>query len=256
VPPTAPDNLYIRIFDADTGNTWDELGRDLVFGDTFMTYSVRGGSGAYTDPDARSHQPGPVGISSGTLITQRVIGVDGLLDNQWLTFPVTRIQGDPVGGNFVFKLVVQGTSGDDGNWYHVAISSDPANNVAVSGARVFAFSWCVVLPASSDEVTVYPYVPLGTSTVTQFNFDFDAFTGASITLTTPIRTLGVSAPGLSGDGTSASEPFSVFGGEPAATWNARYISSFPSPNNDFSFWIFGDAAPLALFTAPTLRAPP
>jgi hypothetical protein len=252
---TAPDDLYIRIFDADTGGAIDEVGADLSFGETTMTYAVRGGLGAYTGPDAQSDHP-TSGINTGTLITQQVIGVDALLEGQWLTLPVSRTQGEPIGGSRVFKLVVQGASGDDGNWYHVAISSDPANNVAVSGARVFAFSWCVVLPASGDEVTVYPYVPLGIINVRQVNFDFDAFIGAGITLTTPIRTLPVSDPGLSRDGNSAFQDLTVFGGEEAMTWNARYVSSFPSPYNDFSFWFFGDGVPLAIFTAPTLRPRP
>ena len=54
--------------------------------------------------------------------------------------PVNRDDGEDRGTSRVFKLVVQGAAGDDGNWYQVAISTDPNNNFAVAGSRVFAYS--------------------------------------------------------------------------------------------------------------------
>lgn len=257
VPEAPDDRLYLRIFDADTGNTHDEPGPDGLFGNTVMTYTVRGGDYAYSDPDARSDHPGVTGINSGNPIVQRTVGVDGVLDNAWLTLPISRTQGEPVDGSRVFKLAVQGASGDDGNWYQVAISADPNTNVAVNGARVFAYSWCVVLPSPGDAVAVYPYVPVGTNTVTQFNYDFDASSGSAITLTTPVLNRPVSSGGLSLDASIASEAFSTFGGERATTWTARYVvGQFPFSNNSFSLWFLGDGTALAIFTTPVLVAPP
>lgn len=257
VPDTAPDDLYIHIFDADTGGEHDELGLDGSLDNTVMTYTVRGDLFAYTDPDARADHPPPAGIGSGTVITQQVIGVDAALNDAWLTLPVTRTQGEAVGASRLFKLVVQGASGDDGNWYQVAISSDPANNVAVNGARIFAYSWCVVLPAPGDIITLYPFVPFGTNTVTQFNFDFDVTSGAAITLTTPLRNLSVGFPGLSGSGSVASEPVPSFDGERATTWTAWYRSGdFAPPNNDFTLWFRANGTSMAIFVAPSRVPPP
>lgn len=260
VPDAPDDSLYIRIFDADTGDTYDKADDPLlpVF-NTVMTYTVRGGPGpAYSEADARSYEPGLNGIRSGTFITQRVVGSDGTLDNDWLTLPLRRNQGELVGGSRVFKLVVQGASGDDGNWYHVALSSAPDDNVEVGSARVFAFSWCVVLPTPGDQVAFYPYVPFDANDVTQYNFDFDVSSGAGITLMTPRRNLSVSLPGLSGQGTSAFEQFFCFAGERATTWTARFTSGdFPGTDNYFSLWFFDDkGTSLAVFTAPTLPPPP
>lgn len=257
MPDGPADALYIRVFDADTGGANDEPGVTPLTGDTVMTYTVRGGGGAYTTGDARSDHPSTVGINSGALLAQRVIGMDGTLDDQWLTLPITRTQGDLVGSRRVFKLAVQGASGDDGNVYHVAISSSAIDNVAVAGARVFAFSWCIMLPNQGDQVSVYPYVPSGTSIVTQYNFDLDAFgIGTAITLTTPLRNLPV--VGLSLDGPPpASEGFPTLLSEVATSWTALYVTgTFPSNANDFVLWIHGDGVPLAVFTAPTLFPPP
>jgi len=258
VPDGPDDALYIRIFDADTGNANDELGSAIVpqVFDTVMTYALRGGPGAYTDPDARSDHPGATGINSGTLIAQQVIGEDVAYDNIWWTLPVTRQQGELVGSSRLFRLVVQGASGDDGNWYQVAISADPSDNVAVGGARVFAYSWCVALPSPGDEVALYPFVFPAAASVTQFNFDFDVSTGSSISLITPVRDVALVTQ--SGDGVTASDTFSLFPGEDATTWTAQYATGvFPPERNDFTLWFRGDGTTaLAVFTAPTLISPP
>jgi hypothetical protein len=263
VPDTAPDDLYIRIFDADTGGGGEGDDTDVVGSspfDTMMTYTLLGGAGAYTVPAARADHPDAAGINSGTVITQQVVGPDGTRDDAWLPLPVNRSQGELVGSRYVFKLVVQGAGGDDGNWYQVAISTDPNNNLEVLGARVFAFSWCVMLPNQGDEVAVYPFVPAGTtiSTLTQYNFDFDfeAGLGAAITLISPLRTRPVVS--LSANGTTASQTFDVFLEEQATTWTARYLSwrAEDKPNH-FSIWFLSETgAALPIYAAPTLDPPP
>lgn len=257
VPDTAPDDLYVRIFDADTGGAYDE---EAIPFNTQMTYTLRGYSGAYSNPAARSESPGPAGINSGGLITQVVVGVDGTLDDAWLTLPVTRTQGELIGSARVFKLVVQGADrdahDDDGNWYHVALSSDPGSNVTVPGTRIFAFSWCVALPAPGDEIALYPFVPFDATDLVQYNFDFDFVPpspSASITLLTPWRSLSA---GMSGEGTLLSESYSVYPGDEATVWTARYVTGNP-PRNSFSLWFHDNTGTaLAIFTAPTLATPP
>lgn len=256
VPDGPDDPLYIRVFDSDTGGAHDETGVDGAFGDTSMTYTLRGGPGAYTDPDARSDHPGAAGIGSGALIAQQVIGEDATLDNTWWVLPVTRQQGELVGSSRLFKLVIQGASGDDGNWYQVAMSADPNANVEVGGTRVFAYSWCVALPQPGDQVALYPFVPSAVTSVTQFNFDFDVSSGSDISLITPVRDLTQVIQ--SGNGVVASDSFFAFEGESTTTWTAQYVAGIiPIDRNDFSLWFLGDStAALAIFTAPTLVSPP
>ena len=252
-PDTAPDNLYIRIFDADTGGTFDD---EIPPFNTVMTYTVRGGVGAYSNLDARRNEPGSAGINSGVMLAQQTIGVDDTLNESWLTLPVTRVQGELIGGRRVFKLVVQGASGDDGNWYHVALSRTPDGNTAVDGARTFAFSWCVMLPNPGDEVAFYPYVPQGADRVVQHNFDFDAPSpGGVITLLTPQRSpLRVSA---SGNGTSLSDSWFVFDGESAMSWTAHYVAGESPADNTFCLWFFDeDDTSLSIFTIPVPSLPP
>jgi hypothetical protein len=256
VPDGPDDVLYVRVFDPDTGGVNDEPGLDNTFGDTAMAYTLRGAGGAYTEPNARSDHPGPVGINSGELITQTVIGEDPSLDGVWLPWAVNRVQGELVNGRRVFKLVIQGVAGDDGNRYQATLSSAPDANVAVAGARTLAFSWCVSLSSPGDTVNVYPFVPVGSTQVTQYNFDFDVSPGSDIALTTPLRNLPV--VGLSGNGDVASQGFVPFSNELGATWTARYTAGTVPPDiNDFTLWFTGDDGPaLAVYAAPTLASFP
>jgi hypothetical protein len=242
------DPFYVRIFDPDTGGAYDEVGLDNAFGDTVTTLTLRGGPGAYTEPDARSPHPGTAGISSGQIITQQTIAADSALDNTWLTWPLQRNQGELVGGSRVFKLVVEGTSGDDINWYQLAFSTSPGDNSAVPGARVFAYSWSAVLPGVGDNMALYPFVPAGTDRLTQFNFDLDLSPGTNVTLTTPLRNLPVI--GLSGNSEVASQQFTLFSGERAVTWTARYTSAYPPGSNLFSVWFLADDVTPSLIPPP------
>ncbi len=252
LPDTAPSDLYVRIFDADTSNEHDVRDRILNVFNTVMTYTLRGGPGAYVV----ALDDNPSVVTAGQMITQVVVGADGALNNAWLTLPITLSQGEQIGGLRVFKLVVQGAAGDDGNGYHVILSAASDSNVIVTGARVFAFEWCVVLPGAGDEVTVYPYVPSGANTIVQNNFDFGRSAGDDITITTPTRFL----PDIlqsQNDGGPVDENLEAFGDEGAATWSARYVTGGSPVNNSFSLWFQDSAnAPLAVFTAPTRTAPP
>jgi hypothetical protein len=164
-----------------------------------------------------------------------------------------------VGGRRVFKLAVEGASGDDGNLYNVALSTDPLANTAPAGSRVFAYSWTFPLVSNSPQ-WLYPYVPSGTSGFVQNNWDMDSPTG-SMTLYTPLRSIAIPGDSISGNSTVypdhvASSSHLVGEWEDAATWTVVMDFSFPGTRNDLTFWATGDGTDLAIFTRPTADAPP
>jgi hypothetical protein len=261
VPDGTPDELYVRIFDADTGgggllDPIDELNGAW---NTVMAYTLRGGDGAYTHPDARSSHPGAAGINSGTLVLTATIGVSLTWDQAWYPLgPFSASDGESVGSSRVFKLVVQGDSGDDGNLYNVVLSTSPSSNVVRDGSHVFAYSWTFLL-TDSERPPLYPYVPLGTSVFEQYNWDMD-YTGGTMTAHTPMRDVAVPDIGISGnsevfpdDAATSSHP--VEDGEDGATWTVMMAFSFPYPRNDVTFWAVGDGTDLAIFTHPRLVVP-
>jgi len=76
-----------------------------------------------------------------------------------------------VGSRYVFKLAVEGAQGDDGNWYNVVVSGLPDTNTALSGVRVFAYSWTWLVrdwpgePYEKYRPYLYIHVPAGTTSV-------------------------------------------------------------------------------------------
>jgi hypothetical protein len=260
VPASYTDSLYFRIFDADTGGEVDEPYEDW---NTTITYTLRGGEDAYTHPNARSSHPDSTGINSGTLLTQTVIGNDGTYNNNWnLVFgPYSAGDGEePVVGSSrrVLKLVVEGTAGNDGNFYNVAMSTDPLTNTAPAGSRVFAYSWTFWLTTDvAQRPPLYPYVPPGTSVFEQHNWDMDYASGI-MRLHTPMQDMAVPEGGIAGNDEEAWSAYSVQSGEDGTTWTVAMEFTATLLLNDVTFWVTrdGGAEDLAIFTRPTTDPPP
>jgi hypothetical protein len=265
VPVSYAGPLHIRIFDADTGGTIDEpYPPSPLIWDTSIRYTLLGGAGAYTTPSARWAHPDPAGINSGWPLAQAVIGNDGAYDANWnLVFGFQATDGELVGSSWVYKLVVEGIAGDDGNWYNVALSTVDNANTPPSGSRIFAYSWTFPLPSDvAQRPPLYPYIPAGTTIFEQHNWDLDyQTTGPAMTLYTPVRQHDVDGAFASGNSTvfptdAASSSYPVVDGERGVTWTVAMVFSSPGVGNDLTFWAVGDGVDLAIFTLPTLSPPP
>lgn len=260
VPVTFTGMLYVHIFDPDVGGTLDEQEGGVVW-DTTTTFSLYGGSGAYTSPAARQATFASTtdpGISAGTLIISQTFGVSDTLNGTWHLFAtVNPNQGEEVGSKRVFKLSVVGAnSGDDGNLYNVALSTgtDPMVDPAPTGSRLFAYSW--TLPLASDSPRrLYPYVRSGVLTFVQHNWDMDSPSG-TMTLHLPARDIVVPGSGISGDSSVAISSHLVGEGESGSTWTVAMAFSFPDQWNDLTFWAVGDGADLPIFIHPSMVSPP
>jgi hypothetical protein len=243
VPASYGGQLWFRIYDADTGGGGITDGIDEMrtgAWNTSMTYTLYGGSGAYTG--ARAAHPGPGQITAGTELTQTTIANAPAYHDAWtLVFgPYTAAQGEAVGSSRVFKLVVQGGSGDDGNFYHATMSTAAGSNTAPANSRAFAYSWTFIFTSAGTRPPLYPHVPAGTSTFEQFNMDFDYVGSGGMTLHTPIQDLPVPASGISGDGVVASSLHPVGAGETGVTWTVTSDFAPAVPWNNVTFWAVGN----------------
>ncbi len=256
------NNIYLRIYDADTGGgageTIDQMWNAPWTWNTSMQYTVYGGGGAYTGAQAAHPTPGQ--ITSGTQLDQIVIGADNTYHDNWnLVFGYTANQGESVGSGWVFKLVVEGMGGDDGNGYQVAVSTNAGGNTAPAGSRVFAYCWTFTFNPSVAQPPFYPHVPAGTSTFTQYNLDFDDDGSGSMTLHTPLQDITLLPPGdistVGGETRSSSHPVSA--GEDGVTWTVELDINNPYSRNNGSFWTTGNGGvDLAIFTQPTTSPAP
>jgi hypothetical protein len=257
------NDVYFRIYDADTGGGGGADSVDERRGgswNTSMTYTLYGGPGAYTGAQAAHPDAGQ--IASGTQLTQTVVAAGGAgsayHDTWGLVFgPYTANQGEARPSGWVFKLAVQAGSGDDGNYYHVAVSTAPDSNSAPTDSRIFAYCWTFNFTMSGPHPPFYPSLPAGTTTFEQYNLDFDDNGSGSITLHTPLQDLSVPASGISGVGGPASSSHPVGTGEDGVTWTVELNISNPWPRNNGSFWAVGNGTTdLAIFTHPTTNPAP
>jgi len=173
IPLTYSEPFYIRVYDPDIGGDVDEL--NGVW-DTRMNYSVYGGEDAWSHDDARGIQP-TGNYRSGTLMASKVFGEDNRYDEDWYTFgPFNPTEGELVEelGGYIFKIICEGMSGDDGNLYRYYLSTQPNENVEIEDGNAFTYEYCFRMWNDTENIShIYPYIDTATVFVKQVNFDWD-----------------------------------------------------------------------------------
>jgi len=268
VPESLAEPFYVRIFDPDCGGTLD-IQNGLAW-DTPFTFTVYGGTGAYTHPDVRSSHP-TVGVTSGNALVSAVFMENASTDGTWFVLgPLNATDGESVGGQRVFKLSVvggpqppfaEGLGFADLNLYNVALSTSPSANVAPAGARLWAYSWTFIIPQTMYDrpPQMFPYVGAGMPALTLYNWDYDNLAGvAGITITTPRRQINVPESAVSGDGQVRSSQHAVQTLEDASTWAVLCWSQPPAVvDNLVTFWATDSSGQaLPLFARSTNLPPP
>jgi len=173
IPDVYKKPLYIRIFDPDVGGSIDE--NHGAF-DSKCKFSIYGGVGAHSHADAKRQDP--VGnYKSGLLLASKTFSNEKAYDNQWYTMgPFNPIEGEfqPEYGGRIFKIVIEGTEGDDGNLYKLFLSTSPDENKDVEGGNTFAYEYAFRLADTKGSVShLYPFVGNGVFAVKVRIFDFD-----------------------------------------------------------------------------------
>ena len=173
IPSSETDPFYIRVFDPEIGGEYDE-----VYGgaDTKTKFSIYGGKGCWSEPDAQ--QVDPVGkYKAGTLLDSKSFSESDKYDNDWYSFgPLDPKEGELVEelGGYVFKIVAEGTEGNDGNLYKYFFSRGPNVNIAIEGANAFGYEWTFRMPAERSAIChLYPYINDDVVSIQQYNFDWD-----------------------------------------------------------------------------------
>jgi len=159
VPEKSNDPFYIRVYDPDCGGTIDEKVANF---NTKTKFSFYGGKGAHSNKDAQGQTP-KGNFKSGVYITGKTFGEDAALDANWYEFgPFNPKEGElqPENGGYVFKMVVEGIEGDDGNLYKMFLSSSKEKNVKVEGANSFCYEYTFRLDEKNGFVGhIYPFIP-------------------------------------------------------------------------------------------------
>jgi hypothetical protein len=174
VPESFKKPVYINIYDPDLGGKYDENHNNF---DSKTKFSVYGGSKAHSEPDAQSPEPGGK-YKSGIMLTSKVFGTEPKYDGKWYSMgPFNPAEGElqPQIGGRVFKLVIEGLDGDDGNLYKLFLSAEAGVNESIEGGNGFAYEYTFRLEDAPGAVShIYPFVPENVTAVKIRVFDYDA----------------------------------------------------------------------------------
>ncbi len=98
-------------------------------------------------------------------------------DNGWYTFgPFIQQEGEFVEklGGYVFKVIVQGIDGDDGNLYRFFMSMNKDENKAIEGGNVFTYEYTFRLSNRQEDISqIYPFLDDKVTSVKILNYDWD-----------------------------------------------------------------------------------
>ena len=173
IPKSRTTPFYIRVFDPECGGKIDKMQGSF---NSKTRYSILGGRGCYSDKDARGIDP--VGnYKSGQLLVTKTFDSNTQYDEKWYTFKAL----NPTEGEYIkeydayiFKLIVEGFSGDDGNLYRVFLSDFADDNTPISGGNIFTYEYSLRLHTQKSISThITPYIDENVSEVHIYSFDFD-----------------------------------------------------------------------------------
>ncbi len=179
---TITDSLYVRIFDIDCGGE-----NDLAFGDwnTETSFTLYGGQGSCSPGSLASAKPVDADISAGKILATRTCGENSELDNAWFNLArLSPADGEKIDGNWFFKLVIQGKSGNDANAFDVRLSASATMNTAIDGMEMYSHSPTLRLRKDENVANITFHAPQNTKSVSVHNFDL---AGASLQLITAFR---------------------------------------------------------------------
>ncbi|PKQ60352.1 hypothetical protein BZG02_19780 [Labilibaculum filiforme] len=173
IPETHTEPVYIRVYDPEIGGMNDEQKGEY---NTTVNFSVYGGFECWSNEDAQNIDP--IGkFDSGNLLNSKNFDNDHKYDNDWYTFgPFNPFEGEMIEkfGGRVFKVIVTGKSGDDGNLYRFFLSTNAQENKEVEGGNIFTYEYTFRLSNDMNDISqIYPFADDRTISVEVTNFDWD-----------------------------------------------------------------------------------
>jgi hypothetical protein len=254
VPKYQVKPVYLRIYDPETGGDLDEKKGEF---NSKTQYSIYGGKTCFTTKAVRDNQPSG-NYKSGNLLYTKTFGSNEIYDGEWYTFgPFNPKEGEFVNeyGGYIFKVIAEGVSGDDGNLYSYFLSESPVDNKPVEGGNAFTFEYTFRLSDKPDNIAhLYPFIEENVISVKVSNFDFDGDGNINIISIARKKELSNS----SGDNVWATSEHKIVEQEKKTTLDVQFIKSTQRviKNNNVTLFVtnqYGDMLPI--YTMPIGGSP-
>ncbi|WP_417666397.1 PKD domain-containing protein [Roseibium sp.] len=228
LPGDLTERVYVRLFDPDAAGE-----HDLIYGrpDTVTRFALYGGDGAFVGEPEDGKSVSDEERTGGILLAEKDFSDDEASDNSWVNFAlISPDQGEERDGRRIFRLVVEGKSGNDGNLYGVAISRGDRRQVDIEGAKLFSYAPTIRVPNRQTLTELRFTAPTDTESLSIDNFDA---AHGKVSLTTTFRTVPLTPSGQGNWRTDTVELTPDELGKPAAIT----LSGGGEMPNDATFFI-------------------
>lgn len=173
IPASFQKPVFIRVFDPGVGGKIDEKIAEF---NTQTKFTFYGGSKVFSNSQGKN-AANLSESATGDEFMSKTFGSESEYDSAWYTFgPFNPKEGEYVASfnAYVFKVVAEGLSGNDGNLYQYFISSSNKSNLEIVGTNSFSYELTIRLNNKKEDVShLYPYIDSDVISITQYNFDFD-----------------------------------------------------------------------------------
>jgi len=244
IPQNYPQKVFLRVFDADLGGKFD------TFAPVGQTRYRLFGQGGLLGPvfSQNDSLPGSKPLMDITL------GDDRYYDNRWRTLAsLSKEQGELRGGQYQFRLIVDGQEDAGLNIYQVVVSAQEKENEEVPGLKIYSPALSIRISEKKDLATQIRFtIPATAQTLRIVNFDADDVRSPNTIKFTTNQRPAVVLP-LSQDGRSAISEINLLNSEKGQE-GAIVVEGNTEPNN-IQFWIYDDKGQLVQLTYPSLIAP-
>lgn len=247
VPKTEKNPIFFKIFDPESGGKNDEVHAGW---NSKTRYTIYGGAGTHSEPDARKQDP--VGkYKSGVSLFTKTFESETTYDDKWFTMgPFNPVEGELSNelGGYVFKIVVEGLDGDDGNLYRLFMSSNKTENIPIEGGNSFTYEYSIRLSDTKGAIShLYPFITSNIVAVKLNVFDYD---NDGI-----IRTVSVAKKGIvsksSADAVWVQNVYDIVKEEHNTSMDIQFLKQNEAKNNNIVVYItnqYDEAMPF--YTSP------
>lgn len=167
IPGDTVRPIYLRVFDPDVGGRHDEIFGAANSTTRFAVYGAGSRAGIDRDPELTFKE-----WVTGTPLVDETFGADRRFDGSWLTLAaLDPADGAAENGRRVFRLVVTGETGGDGNVFDVDVSTTPDAGHRPDGLRLTALMPTARVLNRRSVTELRFAIPEGSAGLTIENFD-------------------------------------------------------------------------------------
>ncbi len=161
--------VYVRIFDADCGGSYDAKYGSWNTETEFSFYSLNQPKDFIADGNSK---PDESDLVDGQLLFSRIFGFDNDIDGTWITLGKIELNSNGRGSRH-YKMSVKGKDGNDPNVFDVILTGKENSQEQQEGIRKFSFLPTLRMNSPGEYAAIKFKIPVNSESLNIHTFDID-----------------------------------------------------------------------------------